>query len=207
MINNFLFRALPVALAVVFGSTTLAFADTSAALPPTDAATTTWGAAYGFSINSSSDFWPMFELLHQYHFDWELYSLEQRSTPVEWAALPTGVYGQYVPSQNVVKLSFVLQSESTELATSFLAHELTHLTDDLNGKLGNMQGDVCYAAETRAFVNEANYWEMLNGTQGKASPDRLEQEENDKMFAFVGNSQFANLVLRTTASYVKQCGS
>jgi hypothetical protein len=112
-----------------------------------------------------------------------------------------------VPPQNVVKVSLVLQNESTQLGASYLAHELTHLTDDLNGKLGNMSGDACYAAETRAFVNEANFWEMVNGAQGKANPDALESEENNKMFAFVGNSGFANLVLRTTQSYISQCGS
>ena len=35
----------------------------------------------------------------------------------------------------------------------------------------------------------------------------IEAQENAKMFAFVGNSQFADLVLRTTASYIKQCGN
>ena len=149
----------------------------------------------------------MLELLHKQKFDWELYSAQQRPTPLVWANLPTGVYGQYVPSQNVVKVSWVLQSESIEVATAFLAHELTHLTDDLNGKLGDMSGDVCYAAETRAFVNEANFWQMTVGAQGKATSDPIELQENAKMFAFVGNSKFADLVLRTTASYVKQCGS
>ena len=28
-----------------------------------------------------------------------------------------------------------------------------------------------------------------------------------KMHAFVGNSEYADLVLRTTASYIKQCGN
>jgi hypothetical protein len=70
-----------------------------------------------------------------------------------------------------------------------------------------MTGDVCYAAETRAFVNEANFWQTLVGTRGKTTTDPIEMQENAKMFAFVGNSQFADLVLRTTASYVKQCGA
>jgi hypothetical protein len=151
--------------------------------------------------------WPMLELLHKEKFDWELYSAQQRPTPIVWAALPPGVYGNYVPSQNVVKLSFVLQNSSVEVATAFLAHELTHLNDDLNGKLGNMRGDVCYQAETRAFVNEANFWQMVVGPYGKTTQDPIEAQENAKMHAFVGNSQFADLVLRTTASYIKQCGS
>jgi len=88
-----------------------------------------------------------------------------------------------------------------------LAHELTHLTDDLNGKLGDMVGSVCYEAEVRAFVNEANFWQMVNGPLGKTSPDGIELQENAKMFAFVGNSRFADLVVRTTGSYMKQCGA
>jgi hypothetical protein len=150
--------------------------------------------------------WPMLELLHQQKFDWELASASRRPTPLVWASLPAGVYGQYVPAQNVVRVSWVLQNESAEIATAFLAHELTHLTDDLNGKLGDMTGSVCYEAETRAFVNEANFWQMVNGPLGKTTQDAIEIQENAKMFAFVGNPQFADLVVRTTASYVTQCG-
>jgi hypothetical protein len=229
MLKNLLFRALPLALVVLSGSSMLAFADDAAApTAPTDPAATAadltattvsasittvaasddqhW-TAYGFNITAPSSMWPMLELLHKYHFDWELYSAQQRPTPLVWAPLPAGVYGQYVPAQNIVKVSWVLQSKSVEVATSFLAHELTHLTDDLNGKLGNMTGDVCYDAETRAFVNEANFWQMVVGPQGKTTTDPVESQENLKMFAFVGNSHFADLVLRTTASYEKQCGS
>jgi hypothetical protein len=163
--------------------------------------------AYGFNVTAPSAMWPMLELLHTQHFDWELASASQRPTPLVWATLPAGVYGQYSPSQNVVKLSWVLQNESVEVATAFLAHELTHLNDDLNGRLGDMTGDVCYEAETRAFVNEANFWQMVNGPQGKKTEDAIELKENTKMFAFVGNAHFADLVVRTTASYIKQCGT
>jgi len=182
---------------------TAALSDQAAALPSD---TEHW-TAYGFNVTAPSSMWPMLELLHRQKFDWELYSAGQRPTPVVWAPLPTGVYGSYVPSQNVVKLSFVLQSSSVEVATAFLAHEFTHLNDDLNGRLGNMTGDVCYQAETRAFVNEANFWQMVVGPKGKTTQDPIEAQENAKMHAFVGNSQFADLVLRTTASYIKQCGS
>ena len=182
---------------------TAAITDQAAALP-TD--TEHW-TAYGFNVTAPSSMWPMLELLHKQKFDWELYSAGQRPTPVVWAPLPPGVYGSYVPSQNVVKLSFVLQSSSVEVATAFLAHEFTHLNDDLNGRLGDMTGDVCYQAETRAFVNEANFWQMVVGPNGKTTQDPIEAQENAKMHAFVGNSQFADLVLRTTASYVKQCGN
>lgn len=168
-------------------------------------ATEHW-TSYGFNITAPRSMWPMLELLHAQKFDWELASASQRPTPLVWASLPTGAYGQYSPSLNVVKLSWVLQSESTEVATAFLAHELTHLTDDLNGKLGDMTGNVCYEAETRAFVNEANFWQMVVGPLGKTTQDAIEMQENTKMFAFVGNAYFADLVVRTTASYVKQCG-
>jgi hypothetical protein len=47
---------------------------------------------------------------------------------------------------------------------------------------------------------------MVVGPLGKRTQDPIEAQENAKMFAFVGNSQFADLVLRTTDSYVKQCG-
>jgi hypothetical protein len=181
-------------------------APTLASAAPADAIDPGAWTAYGFNVVAPQSMWPMLELLHQQKFDWELYSAQQRPTPLVWANLPPGVYGQYVPSQNVVKVSWVLQSESVEVATAFLAHELTHLTDDLNGKLGDMSGDVCYAAETRAFVNEANFWQMTVGPQGKTTSDPIEMQENAKMFAFVGNSTFADLVLRTTASYVRQCG-
>jgi len=222
MLRNSRFcRALALALLALSGSSALAFAEdpaaaststldatatvaqTSDASMPSDAEHWT---AYGFNITAPASMWPMLELLHREHFDWELYSAQQRPTPLVWANLPVGVYGQYVPSKNIVKVSFVLQNSSVEVATSFLAHELTHLTDDLNGKLGDMTGDVCYAAETRAFVNEANFWQMVVGPQGKATSDPIEVQENAKMFAFVGNSRFADLVLRTTSSYVKQCG-
>jgi hypothetical protein len=221
MLKHLLFRALPLAFMVVSGSSSLAFAEDAAATTVPDYFSTgavgqTTGAplsddqhwtAYGFNITAPSTMWPMLEMLHKYHFDWELYSAQQRPTPLVWAQLPVGVYGQYVPSQNIVKVSWVLQSKSVEIGTAFIAHELTHLTDDLNGKLGNLSGDVCYAAETRAFVNEANFWQMVVGPEGKVTTDPVEAQENAKMFAFVGNSQFADLVLRTTASYIKQCGN
>jgi hypothetical protein len=69
-----------------------------------------------------------------------------------------------------------------------------------------MTGSVCYEAETRAFVNEANFWLMVVGPLGKTTTDPIEMQENAKMLAFVGNSHFADVVVRTTASYVKQCG-
>jgi hypothetical protein len=162
--------------------------------------------AYGYGITAPVSIWPMLELLHRQHFDWELASAVRRPTPIVWANLPPGVYGQYSPALNVVKVSFALQNASVEIGTAFLAHELTHLTDDLNGKLGDMVGSVCYEAETRAFVNEANFWQMVFGPLGKTTQDPVELQENVKMFAFVGNAPFADLVVRTTGSYIKQCG-
>jgi hypothetical protein len=211
MLKTLLCRTLPLAFLALVSASGPAFAEDPAAAPPAVddaavAAQTQW-TAYGFHVTAPASMWPMLEILHAYHFDWELYSVQTRPTPLQWSPLPPGVYGQYVRSQNVVKLSSMLQSESPELGASFLAHELTHLNDDLNGRLGDATGDACYAAETRAFVNEANYWQMVWGPQGKPDPDTLEASENAKMFAFVGNSDYADLVLRTTASYVKQCGS
>ena len=204
MRKTLLSRAILLAMIVLMTTAALAHAEPAASA--TVEAQPQW-TQYGFHINAPTDMWPMLELLHQYHFDWELYSIQARPTPLAWASLPAGVYGSYVPSQNVVKLSYVLQNESVELGSAFLAHELTHLNDDLNGRLGDITGDACYGAETRAFVNEANFWQMVNGPQGKATNDSLEQQENTKMFAFVGHSDFADLVLRTTPSYVKECGS
>ena len=162
--------------------------------------------AYGFNIQAPSSMWPMLELLHRSNFDWALAGASRKATPIEWAELPRGVYGQYSPTNNLVKLSTVLQSSSLEARTAFLAHELTHVNDDLNGLLGDLQGSACYDAETRAFVNEANLWSMLFGKQGKPGADTVEAQENTKMWAFVGNTHFADLVVRTTASYIKQCG-
>ena len=183
MFKNLLRRAALAALVALSGTSALVFAEDSAspasiALPP-DSSEVSQGnsehwTAYGFNITAPSSMWPMLELLHKENFDWELYSAQQRPTPLVWASLPTGVYGQYVPSANIVKVSWILQTESVELATAFLAHELTHLTDDLNRKLGDMTGDVCYAAETRAFVNEANFWQMVVGPQGKSTSDAIE---------------------------------
>ncbi|HEX8966348.1 MAG TPA: hypothetical protein VF937_00610 [Chloroflexota bacterium] len=216
MPHRIAWRAVPLALLALVTTSALALAeapaaavagvDDLAAQGPQGTDAERW-TAYGFTITAPASMWPMLELLHREKFDWELYSAQQRPTPLVWATLPAGIYGQYVPSQNVVKVSTVLQGSSVEAGAAFLAHELTHLTDDLNGKLGTMTGDVCYAAETRAFVNEANFWQMVFGPEGKPTSDPIEAQENLKMFAFVGNSQFADLVLRTTASYVKQCGT
>jgi hypothetical protein len=212
MLEKLLYRAVPLAAVALLTTSVLAYAEPAAAPAPDLSASTTVDAQPqwtqdGFHIAAPTNMWPMLELLHEYHFDWELYSIQARPTPLEWAALPSGVYGQYLPSQNVVKLSNTLLHESVELGTAFLAHELTHLTDDLNGgHLANVSGDACYNAETRAFVNEANFWQMVNGPQGKKTSDWLEQQENNKMFAFVGHSDFADLVLRTTPSYITECG-
>src|ERR1051326_6971407 len=167
MLKKLFCRAAPIALAALLTtSATAAFAEDAAATTPAlDASAVSvqpqW-TAYGFHISAPTDMWPMLELLHKYHFDWELYSVQQRPTPLAWSPLAPGVYGKYVPSQNMVELSSMLQNESTDLATAFLAHELTHLTDDLNDKLANVTGGAYYAAETRAFVNEANFWEIVN---------------------------------------------
>jgi hypothetical protein len=211
MLNRLPYRAFSLAFIALTTTAAVAFAEDAQAPPPgstdtTMAAQTQW-TAYGFHVTSPASMWPMLEILHEYHFDWELYSAQTRPTPLVWAPLPPGVYGQYSPAQNVVKLSSTLQTESAELGAAFLAHELTHLNDDLNERLGDATGDACYSAETRAFVNEANFWQMVWGPQGKPTPNTLERLENTKMFSFVGNNDYANLVLRTTASYVKQCGS
>ena len=161
---------------------------------------------YGFNVVAPQSVWPMLELLHAEHFDWELASASARPTPIVWAPLPTGVYGSYQASQNVVRLSYVLQNERPALGAAFLAHELTHLTDDLHGQLGDISGDACYAAETRAFVNEANFWQMVSGVRGTQTSDPIDDQENAKMFAFVGNGRYADVVIRTTPSYVQQCG-
>jgi hypothetical protein len=193
-------------LALVGLSMTSAVALAEGAAAPTLAGDAEHWTAYGFNITAPASVWPMLELLHRQHFDWELASASRRPTPIVWASLPPGVYGQYSPTMNVVRLSGMLQGSSVEAGTAFLAHELTHLTDDLNGQLGDMAGGACYAAEVRAFVNEANFWQMVVGPLGKTTQDAIEMQENAKMFAFVGNSRFADLVVRTTGSYVKQCG-
>jgi hypothetical protein len=162
--------------------------------------------AYGFNVVAPASMWPMLELLHAQRFDWELASASQRPTQLLWANLAPGSLGQYAPTQNVIRLSGILQNSTVELATAYLAHELTHLNDDLNGRLGEMSGGACYESETRAFVNEANFWQMVVGPFGKTTQDAIEQQENMKMFAFVGNARFADLVVRTTPSYIKQCG-
>jgi hypothetical protein len=192
-------------LAITAATSTTFAAPGDAVLPTTPVSGERW-TSYGFNVVAPSSVWPMLELLHAQHFDWELASASARPTPIVWAALPTGVYGSYQSSQNVVRLSNVLENEKPELGAAFLAHELTHLTDDLNGQLGDVSGDACYAAETRAFVNEANFWQMVNGPRGTRTTDPIEDQENAKMFAFVGNGRYADVVIRTTPSYIQQCG-
>jgi len=198
------FRAVLLALVALSMTSAVVFAEDSGA-PDVTTDSQHW-TAYGYTITAPDSMWPMLELLHRQHFDWELASASRRPTPLVWASLPPGVYGQYSQTLNVVKVSGVLQNSSVEIGSAFLAHELTHLTDDLNGKLGDMVGNVCYEAEVRAFVNEANFWQMVVGPNGKTTQDPIEIQENAKMFAFVGNTRFADLVVRTTGSYIKQCG-
>ena len=125
------------------------------------------------------------------------------------ADLPVGVFGQYDRAANVVRLSNALFDTGVEARTALLAHELTHLNDDLNGRLGpstQLSPSDCYATEVRAFQNEANVWQMIFGPEGKPNPDPIEARENVKMWAFVGNAYFTDLVVRTTPSYISQCG-
>jgi hypothetical protein len=166
---------------------------------------TRWSGA-GFTVQAPSSMWPMLDLLHRMNFDWALASASQRGTPIVWADLPRGVYGQYSMTNNSIRLSTVLQSTSVQARTAFLAHELTHLNDDLNGRLGDGSGSPCYETEMRALSNEANLWSMFFGKQGKLNPDSIEGQENTKMWAFVGNSHFVDLVVRTTPGYIQQCG-
>ena len=131
------------------------------------------------------------------------------SDPRHLGRFTTGTYGSYRPTQNLIRLSRALQTTSLEARSTILLHELTHLNDDLNKRFGNLadvQGDACYEAEARAFSNEANFWHMLFGDSGKHPADALESQENRKMWAFIGNMPFADLVVRTTTSYVNQCG-
>jgi hypothetical protein len=168
--------------------------------------TATRWTAYGFDIDAPVSMWPMFELLHREHFDWELATASQADIPIVWAELPTGQFGQYDRANRIVRLATVLQTSSVEARSAFLAHELTHANDDLNGRLIDMSSASCYDAEVRAFENEANLWIMLFGPRGKANPDPYEARENTKMRAFVGNAHFADLVVKTTASYIHECG-
>jgi hypothetical protein len=186
----------------LLGSATPALADGQ----PTPAQSAGDWTAYGFDVNAPASMWPMLELLHKLHFDWELASAGQRPTPIVWTDLPAGAFGQYDRSKNLISLSNVLQTSSVEARTAFLAHELTHLNDDLNGRFADPSSSACYESETRAFQNEANVWSMLFGPQGKVDPDPIEARENTKMWAFVGNPYFTDLVVRTTPSYIRQCG-
>ncbi|HET6317974.1 MAG TPA: hypothetical protein VFG86_16085 [Chloroflexota bacterium] len=200
--------AAPVAVAAT--PTALPAAPLAAPATPTPPARAAPSAerwtAYGFNVDAPRSMWPMLELLHRYTFDWALASASSRPTPIRWVdTLPSGVYGSYEPKENTIGLSKVLQSTSLEARATLLAHELTHLNDDLNGALGDATGDSCYAAETRAFVNEGNLWSMLFGPEGKVGTDAVEEQENTKMWAFSGNPRFANLVVRTTDTYVQQC--
>src|SRR5437867_1785012 len=86
---------------------------TAAAAPSADGDHWT---SYGFNVSAPVSMWPMLELLHKQHFDWELASASQRPTPLTWASLPSGVYGQYTPTLNMVRLSWLLQGSSTEVA-------------------------------------------------------------------------------------------
>jgi hypothetical protein len=47
---------------------------------------------------------------------------------------------------------------------------------------------------------------MIFGSAGKPNPDPTEAREDVKMWAFVGNAYFTDLVVRTTPSYISQCG-
>src|SRR5258708_7431960 len=111
MLRNILRRALPLALLVL--ASTLTASTTLAADAPTMAAAVQPGAerwtAYGYNIIAPTSMWPMLELLHSQHFDWELASASGRQTPIVWGSLPPNVFGQYTPKQNVIRLSWVLQ--------------------------------------------------------------------------------------------------
>jgi hypothetical protein len=163
--------------------------------------------AHGFNVNAPRSIWPMLELLHEYKFDWALAAASRAQAPIVWADLPTGMYGQYSLSSDTVRLSTALESTGVEAGAAFLVHELTHLTDDVNGVFGaDVTGAACYEAEVRAFSNEANLWSMIFGRQGKRSADKIEAQQNLKMRSFVGKPGYVDLVLRTTAGYVRQCG-
>lgn len=195
--------------AVVFAalaSCSVASAEGQPMATSTSVPVTTHWTADGFDVVAPASMWPQLDLLHSLHFDWELASAAQRPTPLIWSDLPIGVFGRYDRSNNVVALSNVLRSSGLEARTAILAHELTHLNDDLNGRLVDSSSAGCYAAEARAFRNEANFWMMAFGPQGKQLPDTIEARENAKMWAFVGNAHFLDLVLQTTPSYVRECG-
>ncbi len=193
-------------IAISAHTTSQGWVSRTATLTVGDLSAQRW-TTYGFNVDAPTSMWPMLELLHHYNFDWALSAAGRRATPIRWDdQLPSGTFAQYAPKQNIVKLSTVLQTTSLEARATLLAHELTHLHDDLDGLLGDMSTDNCYGAETRAFVNEGNLWSMLFGKAGKQNPDAIEDQENTKMWAFAGNSRFADLVVRTTASYVRQCG-
>jgi hypothetical protein len=176
---------------------------TSESLPPQAAGQWT---AYGFNVTAAVSMFPMLEELHKFQFDWELASASERPTPLVWADLPNGVFGEYDRTADMVKLSNVLLMTSVEARTAFLAHELTHLNDDLNGRLVDSSSTGCYESEVRAFQNEANFWNMVFGPNGKPKPDPIEARENTKMWAFLGNAHFTDLVVRTTPSYIHECG-
>src|SRR5205823_4129223 len=108
MLRNLIFRALPIAALALTStvssvSTTFA-ADDQAPLPAASTSAEHW-TNYGFDIVAPSSMWPMLELLHTQHFDWELASASRKPTPIVYQTLPAGVYGSYLRSGNVVRLS------------------------------------------------------------------------------------------------------
>src|SRR5437763_14703 len=92
-------RALVLAVLAIGATAALTLAEAPAAALPTDGDHWT---AYGFNVSAPVSMWPMLELLHKQHFDWELASASQRPTPLTWASMPSGVYGQYTPALNIV---------------------------------------------------------------------------------------------------------
>lgn len=79
--------------------------------------------------------------------------------------LPTGVYGEFVPSRGRIYISTTVLSQSPDEIAAVIVHEATHLGLFARGDIG--VGAACFQLEKEAFDAQKAFWYALYGQNGK----------------------------------------
>jgi hypothetical protein len=131
-------------------------------------------------------------------------TLDARGVAVRFAPLGQGIYARYNVAAQLIEIDPAWADADDETLAAVLAHEATHVQDDMSGYLATGGASACLESEVRAFRTAASFWLAQFGPAGKPAPGSdLEVQLN--RIAALQASDPGGLERLVRQTYVDQC--